>query len=51
VDDADTSTPRKRYRRPELREYGDLRRITESAVIRRGMHDGAFVGMTQLKSA
>ena len=50
MDQGDTSTPKKRYRKPELREYGDLRRITESDLNRRGMHDGAFIGMVQVKS-
>ena len=51
MDQADTRPPKKRYRKPELREYGDLRRVTESILGAGGKHDGAFAGKVQLKTA
>jgi hypothetical protein len=36
---------------PELREYGDLRRITETTPAQSGMPDGDFIGKLGLKSA
>lgn len=42
---------KKPYRKPKLREYGDLRRVTESVVGPKGKHDTAFVGRVQLKTA
>ncbi len=51
MDQAETRLPKKRYRKPELREYGDLRRVTESAVGAMGKGDGAKVGMMKLKTA
>ncbi len=50
MDQADTREPKKHYREPELREYGDLRRVTESVPGMKGKHDAAFVGMLQLKT-
>lgn len=38
------------YRKPELREYGDVRELTEDIVGGSGKHDGAFYGMQQLKT-
>ncbi len=51
MDQADTRPPKKRYRKPELREYGDLRRVTEGILGAGGKHDGAFAGKIQLKTA
>ena len=51
MDQDAAQTPKKSYRKPEFREYGDLRRITESTPGLKGMHDGAFIGMVQVKSA
>lgn len=51
MDQADTRPPKKRYRQPELREYGDLRRVTESVAGAQGNKDGAKMGKMQLKTA
>jgi len=42
---------KKPYRKPALREYGDLRRVTETVVGPKGKHDSAFLGRVQLKTA
>ena len=44
-------TPKKRYRKPALREYGDLRRLTETQFFGGGGPDGAAYGMALLKTA
>ncbi len=45
-----TEKTRKPYARPRLREYGDLRRLTEQLTGTLGAPDGAFYGMQQLKT-
>jgi len=50
VDQGATRPPKKLYHTPELREYGDLRRITESTPGQKGMPDGDFIGKLGLKS-
>ncbi len=51
MDHADTTPPRKRYRKPELREYGDLRRVTETVQAGMGAVDGAMFGKADFKTA
>ena len=51
MDQTNTTPRKKRYRKPELREYGDLRRVTESVLGQAGQHDAAFMGKVQLKTA
>jgi len=48
---ADAKPQRKRYSKPELREYGDLRRLTETTIGGGGALDGGTYGMTLLKTA
>ena len=44
-------TPRKSYRKPALREYGDLRRLTETDFAGGGMVDGGGYGMALAKTS
>jgi len=45
-------TPRKNpYRKPNLREYGDLRRLTETDVAGGGHPDGGSYGKTLTKTS
>jgi hypothetical protein len=48
---ANATPQRKPYRKPELREYGDLRRLTETDIAGSGTLDGGSYGMTLLKTA
>jgi hypothetical protein len=43
--------PKKSYRKPTLREYGDLRRLTETDLAGGGHPDGASYGMTLTKTS
>ena len=45
-----TEQTRKPYAKPRLREYGDLRRLTENTSFFTGALDGGFYGMAQLKT-
>jgi hypothetical protein len=42
---------KKQYRKPQLREYGDLRRLTESVPGQKGMPDAGLIGKLELKTA
>lgn len=42
---------RRQYRRPTLREYGDLRRLTETNAGGSGKQDGAMYGTANLKTS
>lgn len=44
-------TPKKRYRKPALREYGDLRRLTETDIAGGGHPDGGAYGMLLTKTS
>jgi hypothetical protein len=39
------------YRKPALREYGDLRRLTETDVVNRGRPDGGSYGKALTKTS
>ena len=51
MNQADKTPQKKEYRKPELREYGDLRRLTETDVAGGGNPDGGSYGMTLQKTA
>jgi len=51
VNQADTTPQKKQYRKPELREYGDLRRLTETDIAGTASLDGGSYGGTPLKTA
>ncbi len=38
------------YAKPRLREYGDVRALTEDVVGKKGKHDGSFYGGMQFKT-
>ena len=38
------------YSKPRLREYGDVRKLTEDVVGAKGSHDGSFYGGLQFKT-
>ena len=43
-------TEKRAYSKPTLREYGDVRRLTEDVQGKKGSHDGSFYGGLQLKT-
>ena len=43
-------TRKRSYSKPRIREYGDVRQLTEDIQGGRGKHDSAFYGMVQLKT-
>ncbi len=45
-----TEQTRKPYAKPRLREYGDLRQLTENASFTMGAPDGGFYGGVMLKT-
>lgn len=51
MEQASTKPQKKPYQKPELREYGDLRRLTETDVAGTGALDGGSYGGTLIKTA
>ena len=43
-------TRKRSYSKPRIREYGDVRQLTEDIQGAKGKHDSAFYGMVQLKT-
>ena len=50
MEQASKTTQRKRYRKPRLREYGDLRRLTETDITGGGAPDGGMYGQQNTKT-
>jgi len=51
MDQASKTVQRKQYRKPRLREYGDLRRLTETDIAAPGALDGGMYGQQDSKTS
>ena len=51
MNQASKTVQRKIYRKPRLREYGDLRRLTETDVAGGGVADGGMYGQQDTKTS